>query len=131
MRVVDVDQQLLEEIVGRLTAAAQPARVIVFGSVATNTAGADSDIDLLVLLDDVKDSRRESVRLRDVLRGIAVPLDVVVMATQRFEETKHVVGGIAYPAHRYGRVIYAAARRRGARSCPAVAQEGRLGSARL
>jgi predicted nucleotidyltransferase len=109
MRVVDIDQQLLEEIVGRLTAAAQPARVIVFGSVATNTAGADSDIDLLVLLDDVKDSRRESVRLRGVLRGIAVPFDVVVMATQRFEETKHVVGGIAYPAHRYGRVIYAAA----------------------
>jgi len=62
-----------------------------------------------VLLDDVTDPRRESVRLRGVLRGIAVPFDVVVMATQRFEETKHVVGGIAYPAHRYGRVIYEAA----------------------
>jgi predicted nucleotidyltransferase len=109
MRVVDVDEQLLEEIVGRLAAAARPARVIVFGSVAASTAGADSDIDLLVLLDDVTDPRRDSVRLRGVLRGIAVPFDVVVMATQRFEETKHVVGGIAYPAHRYGRVIYEAA----------------------
>ena len=109
MRVVDADQQLLEEIVGRLAAAAQPARVIVFGSVATSTAGTDSDFDLLVLLDDVTDPRAESVRLRRVLRGIAVPLDVVVMATQRFEETKHVVGGLAYPAHHYGRVIYEAA----------------------
>jgi predicted nucleotidyltransferase len=109
MLIVDVDQQLLEEIVSRLTAAARPTRVIVFRSVATGTAGADSDIDLVVLLDDVEDPRRESVRLRRVLRGIAVPLDVVVMATQRFEETKHVVGGIAYPAHRYGPVIYEAA----------------------
>lgn len=109
MRVVDVDEQLLEEIVARLTAAARLTRVIVFGSGATNTAGADSDIDLLVLLDDVKDPRADSVRLRGVLRGIAVPLDVVVMSTQRFEETKHVVGGLAYAAHRYGRVIYEAA----------------------
>jgi predicted nucleotidyltransferase len=109
MRAVDAGQQLLEEIVCRLTAAARPARVIVFGSVATGTAGADSDIDVLVLLDDVKDARAESVRLRGALRGIAVPLDVVVMATQRFEETKHVVGGIAYPAHHYGMVIYEAA----------------------
>ena len=38
-----------------------------------------------------------------------MPFDVVVMATQRFEDTKYVVGGIAYPAHRYGRVIYEAA----------------------
>ena len=37
------------------------------------------------------------------------PLDVIVMRTDRFEETKNVVGGIAYPANKYGRVIYEAA----------------------
>ena len=33
------------------------------------------------------------------------PLDVIVMATERFEETKGITGGIAYPAHRYGQVL--------------------------
>ena len=102
-------RQLLDEVVGRLCAASLPARVIVFGSVATGTATADSDLDLLVLLDDVADTRQESIRLRDALGDIGMPIDVIVMSTARFEETKDVIGGIAYPAHKYGRVIYEAA----------------------
>ena len=50
-------------------------------------------IDVLVLLDDVKDTRRESVRPRAALPGIAMAADVVVTAMQRFAETKHVGGG--------------------------------------
>jgi len=33
---------------------------------------------------------------------------VVVMASERFEETKDLIGGLAYPADKYGRVIYEA-----------------------
>ena len=51
----------------------------------------------------------EGVRLRHALRGVGMPFDVIVMRTDRFEETKNVVGGIAYPANRYGKVIYEAA----------------------
>jgi Nucleotidyltransferase domain. len=83
--------------------------VILFGSVATGTATADSDLDLLVVLDDVADARAESIRLRDALGDLGMPIDVIVMSTERFEETKHVIGGVAYPAHKYGRVIYEAA----------------------
>jgi len=35
--------------------------------------------------------------------------DIIVMATERFEESKGVIGGIAYPANKYGKVIYEAA----------------------
>jgi hypothetical protein len=31
------------------------------------------------------------------------------MSSERFEETKNIVGGIAYPARKYGRVLYEAA----------------------
>ena len=109
MRVMDVTPLMLDEIVARITAVARPARVIVFGSTVTGTATADSDIDLLIVLDEVDDARLESVRLRRALRGVGAPLDVIVMRTERFEETKNVVGGIAYPANKYGRVIYDAA----------------------
>lgn len=37
------------------------------------------------------------------------PVDVIVMSTARFEETKDLIGGIAYPARKYGRVLYEAA----------------------
>jgi len=109
MTHMDDEQQLLMRVVNRLTTWSSPARVIVFGSVATGTATADSDLDLLVVLDDVADTRRESVRLREVLGDVGMPVDVIVMSTARFEETKDVIGGVAYPAHKYGRVIYEAA----------------------
>jgi uncharacterized protein len=53
--------------------------------------------------------RTESVRIRRALGDIGYPVDVIVMATGRFEETKRVIGGIAYPAHKYGQVLYEAA----------------------
>jgi hypothetical protein len=34
------------------------------------------------------------------------PFDIIVMAVERFEESKETIGGIAYPAHKYGKVIY-------------------------
>ena len=43
------------------------------------------------------------------LRGLGYPFDIILMTRERFEETKDVVGGIAYPASRKGKVIYEAA----------------------
>ena len=104
-----VDDQLLGEIVRRILTVAQPDRVILFGSAATGTSGPDSDIDLLVVEAAPGDRRKESVRLRGALRGLGHPFDIIVISTEWFEESKNVIGGIAYPANKYGRVIYEAA----------------------
>lgn len=53
-------------------------------------------------------ARKESVRLREKLCGLAYPFDVIVISTEWFEESKGVIGGIAYPANKYGKVIYEA-----------------------
>ena len=37
------------------------------------------------------------------------PFDILFIATPWFEASKNVIGGIAYPAAKYGRVIYDAA----------------------
>jgi hypothetical protein len=37
------------------------------------------------------------------------PFDLIVMPTERFEETKDLISGIAYPANQYGNVICEAA----------------------
>ncbi|MBI5868173.1 MAG: nucleotidyltransferase domain-containing protein [candidate division Zixibacteria bacterium] len=103
-----IDSQTITEILDRLLAAANPLRIILFGSAATGQMTADSDIDLLVIEGNPVDTRQESIRLRNALRGLGYPFDVIVMAADRFEETKMVVGGIAYPAHKYGKVIYEA-----------------------
>lgn len=97
------------EIVRRIRKASEPERVIVFGSAATGQMTGDSDIDLLVVEPGVSDPRGEALRIRRALCGLPFAFDVIVMSTERFEETRDVIGGIAWPAARNGKVIYEAA----------------------
>jgi len=101
-----IDEGIIQEIVRRVLAAARPDRIILFGSAARGMMTRDSDIDLLVLETEPSNTHDESVRIRRSIGDLPYPFDVMVMATRRFEETKNVVGGLAYPANKYGRVIY-------------------------
>lgn len=103
-----VDEEILQEIVRRILSISAPRRIILFGSAATGHMTRDSDIDLLVVAANPGNIRQESVILRQTLRGLGFPMDVMVMAQERFDETKDLIGGIAYPANKYGKVIYEA-----------------------
>ena len=103
-----IDESLIKEVVSRILQVARPRRVILFGSAATGTMTSDSDLDLLVIQDDFANEREESIRLRSSLGNIGLPVDVFAMTSNRFEETKDVIGGLAYPANKYGRIVYEA-----------------------
>ena len=104
-----IDDTLIREIVQRLLGVARPDRIILFGSAATGEMTRDSDIDLLVVAPAPSNTLDERVRLYKALRDLGFPFDVFIIGTERFEETKNIFGGIAYPANKYGRVIYEAA----------------------
>ena len=104
-----VDETLLNEVVRRVLTVARPDRIILFGSAATGQMTQDSDIDLLVVEPEPANPRDRSVRIRRALGDVQYPVDVIVMSSERFEETKNIIGGIAYPAQKYGRVLYEAA----------------------
>ena len=104
-----IDETLAGEIVERILSVTKPDRIILFGSAAAGGMTRDSDIDLLVVERDPGDQRKESVRIHDALRGLGYPFDVIVISTEWFEESKRVIGGIAYPANKYGKVLYEAA----------------------
>jgi predicted nucleotidyltransferase len=104
-----IDDSLTSEIVRRIRSVASPDRMILFGSAATGQMTSDSDIDLLVVAPAPSNTFEERVKLLRVLGGLGFPFDVFLIGIERFEETKDVFGGMAYPAHKYGRVIYAAA----------------------
>ena len=104
-----VDEALLSEIVRRVLTVARPDKIILFGSAATGRMTKDSDIDLLIVEPDPKNRHEESVAIGDAICDVNFPEDVKVIASERFEATKGIIGGIAYPAHKYGKVLYAAA----------------------
>lgn len=106
---VSIDQQIIHEIVLRVLRATRPSRIILFGSAATGEMTPDSDIDLLILKETDSANEEEWLTVDRALRGLPFPFDIVIMPVQKFEESKHIVGGIAYPANKYGKVIYEAA----------------------
>ena len=104
-----VDETLLEEVVRRVLTVARPERIILFGSAATGQMTEDSDLDLLVVEPEPANTRDRSVRIRRALGDVRYPVDLIVTSSARFEETENLIGGIAYPARKYGRVLYEAA----------------------
>jgi predicted nucleotidyltransferase len=101
-----LDDATVERIVQCVRNAVVPHRIILFGSAVTGPWTSDSDIDLLILLNQPQDRVKESEKIREALSDLGIPVDVVVMSRERFDETKNVIGGMAFPANKYGRVIY-------------------------
>jgi predicted nucleotidyltransferase len=106
--IIDKNREIAEEIKKSLLASngERIRRVILHGSRAQGSATEDSDFDLLVVEKDPVSKREEMRRLRESLSDVEYPVDVWVMGEEEFEETRNVIGGLAYPAHKYGVVLY-------------------------
>jgi HEPN domain-containing protein/predicted nucleotidyltransferase len=103
-----IGEETIETAVGLLLDAAPPGtEVILFGSHATGRAREDSDLDFLVVEPTLAGRRSEMVRLRQVLRPLGIPVDVLVVSRRAFESwrglPRHSKGGpspmTADPAH--------------------------------
>ena len=101
-----IEDSFVQEVVQRVLSVTSPEKIILFGSAATGQMTSDSDIDLLVIKESVDDNRRERGEIRASLIGLGKPFDVFVMDAERFEESKNVIGGLAYPANKHGRLVY-------------------------
>jgi predicted nucleotidyltransferase len=97
---------LLPEVVRRLERAFSPERVILFGSYAEGRPTPDSDLDLLVITRQRLGWRERHSRTRGLFRDMPLPIQVVTISRDEFERTHDVIGGVAYPAAKYGRVLY-------------------------
>jgi uncharacterized protein len=86
----------------------RPQRVILFGSHAYGVPHESSDIDLLIITHKIPRREDRYQLTRDFARDtqINIPLQLVFMRPDEFDETKDVIGGIAYPAHHWGQVLY-------------------------
>jgi predicted nucleotidyltransferase len=101
-----VTDKLLEEIVDRVVQALAPEQVILFGSYAEGRATAESDLDLLVVTERPMNRKERLTRMEGLFRDMPLPVQIITISRQEFEETRDVIGGIAYPAAKYGKVIY-------------------------
>lgn len=104
-----ITPKLLDEAVDRLAKAAPGADIVLFGSRARGDAREDSDLDLLVIEPTVTSARQEMVRLTDVLRPLRLPVDLLVVSRETFQNWSDTPGTVIYQAAKEGKVLRAAA----------------------
>jgi predicted nucleotidyltransferase len=106
-RTEDERSELLAEITRRIRAVSDPQRIILFGSYARGEPGPDSDLDLLVIKDEVDSTRAEAARIYRALADLSVPIDIVVVRTAYVQRYGDLIGTVVRPALHEGKVLYA------------------------
>ncbi len=115
MVIADVERESLEhdaaldEIVQRLVGVFKPERIYLFGSAARGSAGPDSDLDILLLIEHPEEPLyRLSQRGYRALRGIRSAVDVVVWDRATFDSRVHLPASFPATVVREGRLLHAA-----------------------
>ncbi len=98
-----VPAELLESVVAYF----QPRRVILFGSQARRDAGPDSDIDLLVELDDDAPIERLSAKAVETARsGYHGAVDIIPCRATVLASRARAIGSFAHAILRDGVTVY-------------------------
>lgn len=93
-------------MVTRIVERFQPDRIILFGSYANGEPTPDSDLDLLIVMPVEGSGRNKANEIDLALADRTIPLDVLVVTPQQFENQKDVIGSIVREAVREGRTVY-------------------------
>lgn len=103
MNAALVPAELLDPVVAYFN----PRRVILFGSAARGETGPDSDIDLLVIVDD--DTAPEKVTLKagfESRRSYHQPADVIPVGEATFQRKSKIANTLSRAATLDGVVVY-------------------------
>jgi predicted nucleotidyltransferase len=106
-KVEKVDEELLKEIVKRIVNAVNPLKIILFGSYAYGVPKKGSDLDILVVVDNIKDSKRElRLKIRKVLREFVIGKDIIVLSAQELENWENIPYTFISSIVRKGKILY-------------------------
>ncbi len=85
----------------------RPKEIILFGSYAYGNPTSDSDVDLLVVMDESDDRVRQSVKIRQKLHA-GFPMDLLVRSPARIRKRLQMEDGFIREIMEKGKILYEA-----------------------
>jgi predicted nucleotidyltransferase len=105
--MANLTNELLDTIVQRVAASTHPDKIYLFGSHAWGEPDESSDVDLFVVVSrSDQPSYRRAVPVYRALRGLGVPVDVIVQTRSEVERSRSVRSSLARRVIEEGRVVY-------------------------
>ncbi len=106
----EITPKKVKAAISRIIEASKPCKIILFGSYVSGKIHLNSDLDMLVVIKNaVENPRKESVRLRRALKGILMPIDIIVVQESALEKMANTPGLIYREAIKNGRIVYESA----------------------
>lgn len=103
----EVKAGLLDEITTRVAEAVHPEKIILFGSHVWGHPTEDSDLDLFVIVSPSEFPVYRRVRaVYKALRGLKVPVDIVMQTKDDVERNKNVATSLVKKVLEEGEVLY-------------------------
>jgi len=92
--------------VEKLLEVCEPKKIILFGSFARGEQNEHSDLDLLIVVEEVTDLIEETARLRKALDCLDMAIDIALTSEDRYQTRKNSFGHLYFTADKEGKVLY-------------------------
>ncbi|MBF0633198.1 MAG: nucleotidyltransferase domain-containing protein [Nitrospinae bacterium] len=96
----------IRQMAVEIAKAFNPHKIILFGSYARGDATAESDVDLLVIMDSDDSPPRRSVGMYRLLNDYVTPVEILVRTPAEVESYKNASFSVIHAALREGITLY-------------------------
>ena len=101
-----ISMQAIRAVVEQIARRFQPEEIVLFGSYAYGTPKAESDVDLLVIMNTPLRSRQQRLEISRALSPRPFPLDIVVRTPQEIQERIALGDPFVCEITTHGKVVY-------------------------
>ena len=111
LRTTRISTREIAAVVKKIATEFQPEKIILFGSYAYGRPTADSDVDLLVIMETTLRPRQQRLRISRALSPHPFPMDIVVKTPEHLSERLTLGDQFLHQIMEHGRVMYERPRR--------------------
>jgi len=103
-----ISKEIINEVKKRLIKVYDPIAIYIFGSYAWGTPTEDSDLDLLIVVEDSEEKRyKRSIPGYRSLVGMRIPNELIVYTNKEFQKRSKDITRLCYKVKTEGEKIYA------------------------
>ncbi len=106
IQLPDITSEVIQEIAWRIAAQFAPEKIILFGSRAWGNPSAESDVDLLVIMESDKRPARRSAEISMACRPPMVAMDILVRTPEEIQERLRIKDPFLLQILEKGKVLY-------------------------